>query len=114
MGIEKGKKYMNNFVLKQVNVISAKQIMQAALYIVTVVTVLFLTKSMLLAALLCVSASTAARIAAAAYSAYKAGRSIRAAVAVFTGPGALAWMAVDFLIGWGIGRVFATTWLINA
>ncbi len=94
--------------------LTKKQIMQAALYVLAVGTAIFFTKSVLLAALLCVSVSTATRIAAAAYTAYKAGRSIRAAVAVFTGPGALAWMAVDFLIGWGIGRVFSSGWLINA
>jgi hypothetical protein len=94
--------------------ISKKQIMQVALSILAVGAAIIFTKSILLAAVLCVSVSTAMRIAEVAYNAYKLGRSVRTAVAAFMGPTALAWMAIDFLIGWGIANVFANSWLINA
>ena len=70
--------------------------------------------SVMLGSILGVSATTAARIIYSAYKAYKAGKSIKLAVAAFTGPGALAWLAVDFLIGVGIGKALNSSWAASA
>lgn len=78
-------------------------------------TLLFaMTGSVALAAALGVSGSTAARIISAAYKAYKAGKSVKNAVAAFTGWGALLWIAIDFLIGFGISKAMNSTWAQSA
>lgn len=70
--------------------------------------------SIMLGSVLGVSAATAARIIAAAYKAYKAGKSIKTAISAVTGPGALVWLAVDFLIGVGINKAMDSSWAAAA
>lgn len=70
--------------------------------------------SIMLGAALGVSMSTAVRIIATAYKAYKAGTSIKAAIATFIGPGALLGLAVDFLIGMGVSKALNSTWAAAA
>ncbi|MGX7112243.1 hypothetical protein [Gemella cuniculi] len=82
--------------------------------LVVFATLITVSGSVMLGSILGVSASTAARIIAAAYKAYKAGRSIKAAIAAFTGPGALLWLAVDFLLGIGLGKALGSSWAAAA
>lgn len=70
--------------------------------------------SIMLGSILCVSTSTAVRIITAAYKAYRAGTSIRTAIAGFTGFGALLSLALDFLIGIGISKAMNSTWVAAA
>ena len=80
---------------------------------VLVLIFLFITNSALLASTLGVSTGAAARIAWAAYGAYKTGSSIKNAIAPFLGWGALAWFAVDIIIGWGAAQLISSAPLQN-
>lgn len=67
--------------------------------------------SPLLAGAIGVSTAQAGLVAQKAYAAWKAGSSIRTAVAAATGPGFLVSIAVNFLLSWGIGSVLGSSWL---
>lgn len=77
-----------------------------------VATVISLTGSALIGAVLGVSAVKVYYIAKTAYTAWKTGASIRVAVAaMFVGPGWLIDLAVELLICYGIGLVLNSTHL---
>lgn len=80
---------------------------------VLVLIFLFITNSALLASTLGVSVGAAAKIAWSAYGAYKAGSSIKNAIAPFLGWGALAWFAADIIIGWGAAQLISSAPLQN-
>ncbi|NVY96598.1 hypothetical protein HU830_05410 [Lactobacillus sp. DCY120] len=78
--------------------------------IVSVLVVSLFIHSALLASALGVSVGRAAAIAQAAYDAWRAGQSIRAAVGAAAGAG-LVGIAVSFILGWGVNRVLGSAWL---
>lgn len=99
----------NNIKKKTILNVSIERIMVYSLIIILA----FSTQSVLLGGALGVSISTATRIAHTAYRAYRAGKNIRTAVSSILGPGALAWIAVDFIIGYGVGRLLKSSRLIS-
>lgn len=70
------------------------------------------TGSALIGALLGVSATTAARMIASIYKAYKSGKSIKAAVGAVTGgSGFIIWLIVDAIVAVGINFIMGSSWL---
>ena len=104
----------NNVILDYKKFRSAEHPIFKIVNILVSVSLLMIAQTALLASALGVSVATAARVAWAAYNAYRAGRSIRVAVSAVLGGGALVWIAIDFIIGWGAAQVVSQSWLLNA
>ena len=91
-----------------------KKLFFIAFRLVVLSILVVISGSVMLGSILGVSIITASKIITAAYQAYKAGRSIKVAIAAFTGPGALLWLAFDFIVGVGIAKVLGSSWAISA